>query len=55
MDYIKVNFHIDNFAIVDKVIDALAPLYDVDHTLRNELCGLRSDAYTFLSYGYACM
>ena len=53
VDYIKVNFHTDNFAIVDKVIDVLAPLSDVDHTLRNELYGLRSDAYTFLSYGYA--
>ena len=47
------NFHTDNFAIVDKVIDVLAPLSDVDHTLCNELHGLRSDAYTFLSYGYA--
>lgn len=53
VDYIKVNFHTDNFAIIDKVIDVLAPLSDVDHTLRNELRGLRSDAYTFLSYGYA--
>eukprot|EP00731_Ephydatia_muelleri_P016950 Em0010g48a len=37
----------------NKVIDVLAPLSDVDHILRNELCDLRSDAYTFLSYGYA--
>ncbi|KAL5509298.1 hypothetical protein EMCRGX_G004639 [Ephydatia muelleri] len=37
----------------NKVIDVLAPLSDVDHTLCNELHGLRSDAYTFLSYGYA--
>ena len=53
VDYIKVNFHIDNFTIVDKVIDTLAPLSDVDHTLRDELRGLSTDVYTFLSYGYA--
>ena len=53
VDYIKVNFHMDNFSIVDKLIDILAPLSDVDHTLRNELRGLRTDVYTFLSYGYA--
>ena len=47
------NFHIDNSTIVDKVIDALAPQSDVDHTLRDELRGLRADVYTFLSYGYA--
>ena len=49
VDYIKVNFHTDNFAVVD----VLAPLSDVDPTLRNELRGMRSDACTFLSYGYA--
>ena len=38
---------------MDKLIDILAPLSDVDHTLRNELRGLRTDVYTFLSYGYA--
>eukprot|EP00731_Ephydatia_muelleri_P038484 Em0778g1a len=53
VDYIKVNFHIDNFTIVDKLIDVLAPPSDVDHTLRDELRGLRTDVYTFLSYGYA--
>ena len=53
VDYIKVNFHTDNFAIIDKVIDALAPLSEIDHALRNELCGLRTDVYSFLSYGYA--
>ena len=53
MDYIKINFHIDNFVIVDKIIDVLAPLSDLDHTLRDELCDLRSHVYTFLSYGYA--
>ncbi|KAL5502803.1 hypothetical protein EMCRGX_G009632 [Ephydatia muelleri] len=49
----KVNFHIDNFTIVDKVIDALAPQSDVDHTLHDELHGLHADVYTFLRYGYA--
>ena len=53
MDYIKVNVHIDNFTIVDKVIDALAPQSDVDHTLRDEQRGLHADEYTFLSYSYA--
>ena len=53
VDYIKVNFHIDNFVIVDKIIDVIAPLSDLDHTLRDELCGLCSHVYTFLSYGYA--
>ena len=38
---------------MDKLIDVLAPLSDVDHTLRNELRGLRTDVYTFLSYRYA--
>ena len=33
VDYIKVNFLIDNFSIVHKVINALAPQSDVDHTL----------------------
>ena len=46
VDYIKVNFHTDNFAFVDKIIDVLAPLSDVDHILRDELHGLRSDKYT---------
>ena len=52
VDYIKVNFHKDNFVIVDKVIDVLAPLADVDHSLRDTLYSLRSDAYTFLNYCY---
>ena len=38
---------------MDKVIDLLAPLSDLDHTLRDELHLLRTDVYTFLSYGYA--
>eukprot|EP00731_Ephydatia_muelleri_P017289 Em0010g387a len=38
---------------MDKVIDLLAPLSDLDHTLRDELRLLRTDVYTFLSYGYA--
>ena len=53
VDYIKVNFHFDNSVIVDKIIDVIAPLSDLDHTLRDELCDLRSHVYTFLSYGYA--
>ena len=39
VDYIKVNFHKDNFVIVDKVIDVLR---DTSY----------SDAYTFLNYCY---
>ena len=54
VDYIKVNFHTVNFAVVDKIIDVLAPLSDADHILRDELHGLRPNVYIFLSYGYAC-
>ena len=53
VDYIKVHFYTNNFAVVDKIIDVLAPLSDVDHILCDELHGLCSDVYTFLSYGYA--
>ena len=53
VDYLKVNFHSENFTIIDKVIDVLAPLSDIDHTLRYELLCLRSDVFTFLSYGFA--
>ena len=53
VDYLKVNFHSENFTIIDKVIDVLAPLSDIDHTLRDELLCLRSDVFTFLSYGFA--
>ena len=49
VDYVKVNFH---FAIVDRLINILPPLSDVDHTLRDELHGLRTNAYNFLRYGY---
>eukprot|EP00731_Ephydatia_muelleri_P021809 Em0014g400a len=42
-----------NIAVVDKIIDVLAPLSNVDHILHDELYGLHSDVYTFLSYGYA--
>ena len=45
VDHIKVNFHTDNFAIMDKVIDLLAPLSDLEHTLRDELRLLRTDVY----------
>ena len=40
VDYLKVNFHSENFTIIDKVIDVLARLSDIDHTLQlsnNEL------------------
>ena len=40
IDYIKVNFHKDNFVVVDKVIDVLAPLSDVDHTIHHTLYSL---------------
>ena len=48
----KVNFHTD-FSIIDRIIDVITQLSDIDHTLRNELCQLRSSVFTFLSYGYA--
>ena len=38
VDYIKINFHTDNFVNVDKITDVIAPLSD----LRDELCGLHS-------------
>ena len=50
VDYIKVNFHTDNFSIIERIIDVITPLSD---TLRNELRQLRSSVFTFLSYGYA--
>ena len=52
VDYIKVHFHTDNFHIIDRVIDIIIPLPDIDHTLRNELRHLCSAVFTFLSYGY---
>ena len=53
VDYIKVNFHTDNFTIIDRVFDVIAPLSDIDHTLCNKLCHLHSEMFTFLSYGFA--
>eukprot|EP00731_Ephydatia_muelleri_P000275 Em0001g275a len=53
VDYIKVNFHTDNFSIIDRIIDVITPLSDIHHTLCNELRQLRSSVFTFLSYGYA--
>ena len=41
VDFIKVNFHTYNFAIIDNI---LAPLSEIDHALRNELCGLSTNA-----------
>ena len=53
VDYIKVIFHTDNFSIIDRIIDVITPLSDIDHTLSNDLHQLRSSVFTFLSYGYA--
>ena len=53
VDYMKVNFHTNNFSIIHRIIDIITPFPDTDHTLRNELCQLRSSVSTFLSYGYA--
>ena len=53
VDCIKVIFHTDNFSIIDRIIDVITPLSDIDHTLRNDLRQLRSSVFTFLSYGYA--
>ena len=55
VDYIKVNFHTDNFATIDKVIDALAPLSEIDHALHNELCGLATMCTPFLATAMLCM
>ena len=48
VDYIKVNFHTDNFSIIDRIIDVITPLSDIDHTRRNELRQLCSSVFTFL-------
>ena len=50
VDCIKINFHTDNFVNVDKIIDVIAPLSDLDHTLHDELCGLRSYVYMFPTF-----
>ena len=34
VDYINRNFHTDNFELVDKVIDMIAPASDSDQMLR---------------------
>ena len=48
VDYINVNFHTDNFSIIDRIIDDITPLSDINHTQRNELRQLRSSVFTFL-------
>ena len=51
--YIKVNFHHDNFEIVEKIIDTVAPASDADQSLRLQLYQQKSTVFTFLSYTYA--
>ena len=53
VDYIKVNFHTDNFELVDKVIDMIAPASDSDQMLRSQLLLQRSTVFSFLSYTYS--
>ena len=53
VDYIKVNFHHDNFEIVEKIIDTVAPASDADQSLRLQLYQQKSTVFTFLSYTYA--
>ena len=53
VDYIKVNFHTDNFELVDKVIDVVAPASSIEQTLRSQLLLQCSTVFTFLSYTYA--
>ena len=52
VDYIKVNFHHDNYDLVDKITDTAAPASDADQSLRL-LCEQKSTVFTFLSYTYA--
>jgi hypothetical protein len=53
VDYIKVNFHHDNYYIVEKIIDTVAPASDADQSLRLQLYQQKSTVCTFLSYSYA--
>ena len=53
VDYIKVNHHTDNYQLVDKIIDIVAPASDADQTVREQLYLQRSTVFTFLSYTYA--
>eukprot|EP00731_Ephydatia_muelleri_P004241 Em0002g417a len=52
VEYIKVNFHTDNFELVDKVIDMIASASDSDQMLRSQLLLQRSTVFSFLSYTY---
>lgn len=45
------NFHIDNFAIVDKIIEYACTTLRPEPHLRDELCSLNS--HMFRSYSYA--
>ena len=53
VDYIKVNFRIDNFELLDKAIDMIAPASDSDQMLRSQLLLQRSTVFSFLSYTYS--
>ena len=53
IDYIKVNFHLDNFEIVDKIIDTVAPVTDTDQEQRDEILRQKGLVFDFISYGYA--
>ena len=46
VDYIKVNYHTDNYQLVDKVIDIVAPASDADQTVREQLYLQRSTVFT---------
>ena len=47
VDYIKVNFHHDNYDIVEKIIDTIAPASDADQSLQLQLYQQKS---TFLHF-----
>ena len=53
IDYIKVNFHLDNFEIVDKIIDIVVPVTDTDQEQRDEILRQKGLVFDFISYGYA--
>ena len=47
VDYIKINHHTDNYQLVDKVIDIVAPASDADQTaVREQLYLQRSTVFT---------
>eukprot|EP00731_Ephydatia_muelleri_P014407 Em0008g127a len=53
VDYIKINFHTDNFALLDMVIKALLPSTEASSALRDELLYQRNLVFDFLSHGYS--